>query len=75
VGVPGDFTFSSDSDVVEYRYFVNGDYRTAQASAPGEPVTVSIAPDYVGLNMIQASAVDASGHVSAGKYYSFNVQP
>lgn len=75
VGVPGDFTFSSDSDVVEYRYFVNGDYRTARPSAPGEPVTVSITPDSPGLNIMEASAVDASGHLSASTRYSFNVRP
>ncbi|GAB3433834.1 LamG domain-containing protein [Flindersiella endophytica] len=75
VGQVGAFTIdSSATDVVEYRWQLNGrDWKSAYPSSAGAPVVVQIWPDFEAVNVLKAVAIDRAGNTSTTNYYSFNV--
>ncbi len=72
-GVPGRFTFTGPPDAVAYRYGLSGASDEVRAAAPGEPVTVEIAPPG-GPKWLDVEAIDAAGNRSAVTRYQFWVR-
>lgn len=76
VGVPGDFTFTTDApDVVAYRYRFEdqGEWTTVPTQVPGGPVTVTHTPQEAGPDSVEVVAVDRAGNRSWSQYYGFGV--
>lgn len=71
-GVPGQFTFTGPADAVAYKYGISSLGQTVQASGPGQPVTVEVAPRG-GPNTLYVATLDAAGNQSALTQYEFKV--
>lgn len=72
-GVPGKFTLTGPPDAVAYRYVWLSGRGEVRATAPGEPVTVDIAP-FSPFDRVDVTALDAAGNVSAATRYEFRVR-
>ncbi|GAA2306009.1 hypothetical protein GCM10010431_27260 [Streptomyces kunmingensis] len=74
VGNYGTFTMDSPSeDVVSYRYWLDGGYKTARPEEPGGPATIRYLPTQSGRGSLTVQAVDRAHRASNETTYSFLV--
>lgn len=79
VGVPGSFTITAGAaDVVKYVYILNGTTFTKTFTTGTPSLTVNLAPNERGLNILDVGTFDAAGNTtppSQTGHYAFKVAP
>ncbi|GAB2584665.1 hypothetical protein GCM10027168_16800 [Streptomyces capparidis] len=77
VGRYGTFTLTSPtSDVVAYRYGVNGDPKPGNSvsTTSGAARTIRVLPEKAGINFVTAQALDSAGNASEVRTHVFRVR-